>query len=395
MNPADERADLAEQYLDGDLDAAAWAAARATHGEALDQAVAAARARRAALAALPRPALPAALRDQLTALRPPSPPASVGGPNPRPTSSAPSPRRTRWWRAAVPTMLALLVLIILLRPESRPMLESSAPQQPVVKQTADRIGETHGGFQTAATGAAPAAASAPAPAVAPMAAPVVASAPAEAKDEAFAFAASPLADAAKPAAELDGALLGSAPTVAVEEGAAAKTSAMPEAEATAMVGSLAANAQPLTTTAGLAAPEPLLIAANWAPVAQRTERKEATTRQLDDAGAGQDSDQTMSKRARTAPAAPPGNTPAPPRALRITLSNGTTTELRLPAGSVRLVGLSETGRTLWSSPIHRQSEVVVAPGASAVWDEPVAVIPPGVVRLRIEAQGARSPELAP
>jgi hypothetical protein len=83
------------------------------------------------------------------------------------------------------------------------------------------------------------------------------------------------------------------------------------------------------------------------------------------------------------------------RVLRITLSNPGSEPLTLLPGSVRLVGVSRGGSTLWRTPLQAQRSTVVPAGGVATWDEPVPVIPPGAAHLRVEARGARSPELEP
>jgi hypothetical protein len=83
------------------------------------------------------------------------------------------------------------------------------------------------------------------------------------------------------------------------------------------------------------------------------------------------------------------------RVLRITVSNPGGEPVTLLPGSVRLVGISRGGSTLWRTPLQAQRSTVVPAGGATTWDEPVPVIPPGAAHLRVEARSARSPELEP
>lgn len=81
------------------------------------------------------------------------------------------------------------------------------------------------------------------------------------------------------------------------------------------------------------------------------------------------------------------------RLLRITLRNTGSEPLYLSSGSVQLIGIASSGRTLWKTPVQR--DLTIAGGESVTWDESVPVIPPGVAHLRIEAQGAKSADILP
>ncbi len=65
MTLTEDLHDLIEAYIDGEADPALWQQALAEHGTALEEAVMAARARRAAIAALDRPSLPPHLQQAL------------------------------------------------------------------------------------------------------------------------------------------------------------------------------------------------------------------------------------------------------------------------------------------------------------------------------------------
>jgi hypothetical protein len=104
----------ADDYLDGDLDVAAWSALVAEHGEAPRHALQQAQARRAAVAALPRPGLPPALRTTiLTAARTAA--AQTERDSNRSTTAAAPPARVtplpRRWRWQGPTLLAASLLL--------------------------------------------------------------------------------------------------------------------------------------------------------------------------------------------------------------------------------------------------------------------------------------------
>lgn len=122
---------LACAHLDGELVGEAWREAQASHGAALEEAVRAEQRRRAAIATLPRSALPTDLRAGIMATIGDRAPASGGDSEDGDESQAsvirPGPR---WWWAAAPALLAAALVIAVW-----PLL-SGPPQSPEEATTA-------------------------------------------------------------------------------------------------------------------------------------------------------------------------------------------------------------------------------------------------------------------
>ena len=224
--PSGGPAEWAEQRLDGEIDDGEWAACVAAEADACAAALRAAQARRAAVAAFARPALPAALRAKLLAIpqrgaagpvanRADLPPADAAATAaaraeatrpaiPFPTarlSPTPTPAPRGWWRPAVAALLAIGIGMW--------ALERSGPPQAMDGEErtakADAPSVPNAGSSTLGAPVV-AARSAPAPAAVPMPAP-----------------AAPMASADKPAPVV-AAAAPPAPVVASEQPAVAANS---------------------------------------------------------------------------------------------------------------------------------------------------------------------------
>ena len=404
-------AELADAFLDGDLPASGWEAARAADPAGCERALAAARAQRAALAGLPRPALPAALRQQILAAATPAPaapPAPIMAVRPwspeasrpwSPEASRPwSPEASRpwspearrpWWRYALPAALAAgLALAVWL-----PTRSESAPSAPPAVAQQDRLGNAEADVVEArrerasqvAPTSTPAAVSPPplsdqAPAVqAKKAGPSIATA----------------ADAPAPPATP------STPAAAADEGVAAA----PLTTSTAAV----ADADPASATE-TSAPSPIVLQLAWRSPARR-DLKETQATSADDAkrsdglarspaGAPAQATEAPAEapvagdQAASAPDAVAIAEPAD-RELQITLRNQTISDLRIVAGGIRLVGVGSDGRAVWRTILRSGTDTVIPAGRSLGWVQPITVLPPGIDRLRLEVDGQRSTEIEP
>lgn len=377
MSPA-ELAELADSFLDGELDAAAWEVARTTHGPALDRALTRAQAVRTALAGLDRPPLPTALRDRVLAA---APRTVIGrnGPNPAPSSTPPPPRRGRWWRVAIPiTAFALIMAALFVQRDAASPAPTPAPTvaklETRVQRRDDReelVGEPLAKKDANAT-----------PAAAEQAASVLRLKDEHLEPEEKATLDRGLSRNAAPNREI--AAFGGAEAGKGQDALDAMPAAAPKP-----------GALPAAPAAVTAAPKPmdsdlhggnvsgLLLAAVWhvadaEGVRQQRDKSQATAEALaPDAGAPAEA-----------------NVPAE-RILRISLQNPTAEPVRLVAGSIRLVMLNAGGHGLWRTPLRGDRETVVPPGQTLTWDEPMPVIPPGAVHLRVETQGLRSADLTP
>ncbi|MFW5860195.1 MAG: hypothetical protein ACOCYP_09230 [Planctomycetota bacterium] len=140
MSIPESALDLVEDRLDGELDDEAWAQARAEHGPALDAALERARDRRQALADLPRPDLPPALRAAILT-------RTAKGQTASPSDSADeSPNESRQSTAAdrsrtpamliwgVPVLLAACLVVAILPRIQQPEPTAAAPDRNVARQ---------------------------------------------------------------------------------------------------------------------------------------------------------------------------------------------------------------------------------------------------------------------
>jgi len=376
MNDIDLAA-LADQFLDGELEQAAWDQARVTHGPALDVALARARDIRSALRDFSHPELPAALRQRLLVAAPLT------------TAPAPLafPHSTRWWRVALSAAIAALLLVVVLvarqpattatltptvaRQETKADTDfdsvqrknlrgADAKKEQLEKVSVDSIVEAEEKLkETAAKQGF-----------------------ASATDEERRAGIAPGQNASAALAAND----------SVMEGGLADKDGKPDVARAAP-----AVAAPAALAAKAAAP--VTIAARWCTAEDLRMRDAAPTEQLAQ-------DESVRRDAGGEPPAPakplaPMRAAAPaaalhtdePRRLRITLRNPGSEPLRLTPGSVLLVGIASSGRLLWKTPVQR--ELTIPAGESTTWDEPVSVIPPGVAQLRVEVQGVRSADILP
>ena len=83
------------------------------------------------------------------------------------------------------------------------------------------------------------------------------------------------------------------------------------------------------------------------------------------------------------------------RELLITLRNQTVSDLRIAPGGIRLVGVGRDGRAVWRRTLRPESDTIVPAERSLSWVQPMAVLPPGIARLRLEVDGQRSTEIMP
>lgn len=108
---------LADDFLDGEMDNATWDLLRAERGPALDAALHQAKALRAALTGLERPALPAALHHRLLS-------------TPRPAVVL----RPRLWRITIPIALAAALVLAVLLPRQTAQTVTDAPAPVVARR---------------------------------------------------------------------------------------------------------------------------------------------------------------------------------------------------------------------------------------------------------------------
>lgn len=389
-------ADLADRFLDGDLDAATWAQARATHGAQLEAALIRAQAQRAAIAGFARPPLPAALRARLLAAAPRNTTVSGGGPNSRPSIAPTAARGSRWWRAALPAALAAVLLVILLLPGQAPTPGGDAgptvAKQEPAKPDLQRQREAPSPADKDEPGAKPAANEATGQelaAAAPAATATAAPAQFGMADEAQAMS------DAKAGAQADRL---PSPEPATDGGMATANNLEKRLKDDHRPAPAMAPPAPAAAI-GRAEPASLVVAALWhTPQHDRLDEADAQRRSVAEheekttvpSEAGPAAGEALALREPDA-----ADTAAAERVLRITLRNQGREPLRLAAGSIRLVGLTSSGGTLWRTELRRDRETLIPPGEVVTWDEAVPVIPPGVARLRIDAHGIRSPELPP
>ena len=395
MNDIDLAA-LADQFLDDELDPAAWEQARATHGPALDAALTRMRTVRSELRGFSRPELPTDLRQRLLAE---IPHAKVA---PAPLAF---PRSARWWRIALPTALAAMLLVVVIlarqpthsstiapavaRQESKADSESESIQRKELRG-ADKKQEmlekaAIGSVETAKDGLKDSAA---APGMDLVADKEHSKNIAEVMVGSHQSAKEP--DTASDRA-LDGGSAGDTAPANIAEAQQRASVAAPAAAKPAASAAMAAKAG-----APLAAP--VIIAARWHTPTDTRERDGApaenkvnTDERRSDAGGSTEPAQPLAPgHAAMAEAAPQVDGQ---RLLRITLRNSGSEPLHLLSGSVQLIGIASSGRTLWKTPVQR--DLTIAAGESVTWDESVPVIPPGVAHLRIEAQGAKSADILP
>lgn len=376
MNP--DLAELADRFLDGDVDRATWDQARASHGTALDAALATAKSRRAAIADLPRAPLPPALRDRLLAAAPRSAPP-IPGPTPRQSMIPPSPRRGRWWRVGMPAALAAALVVVLLIPGQQPTAPTSGDAPVVAKRD---IAERQADAANKQRAEAPAPMMAPAESVLAQRADNLGADTAHEQTSDFAPAQSK--DGAKEEVHVAG-LSKAAAAIEADDANAGAGAAAPASAAPTLAAEAESKGKPAVALAPAAPVAParaegpaLLVAADW-----------HVPDKADDAR-GKRANDAAQPTADLAEA-----TASDERVLRITLRNQGTERLVLRAGSIRLTGLASTGAVLWRTPLRGGRELTIMPGETATWDEPVPVIPPGAARLRVDMPGGRSGELAP
>jgi len=367
--------DLAEAFLDGELGAAEWESARAADRERCAGALAAARARRAALAGLARPPLPAAVRQRILAA----------------TSAALAPTQTMtagrpWWRYALPMALAAgLLLAVALPMRSAPRDE--AQTAPAVARRDEVAGD---GLSEGRTSG-----------------PATAQATSERAAANAVMSAPPSELAKRDSKETEAALADQAGTEGL-------------AEISALAGVPASPASPAPATAlipGAAtpAPSPIALQLAWRSPMRSRAVDDAPRQPVEIAGETDRAQET----AGSMPATPGATTtestlsfPVPPavasdavsagssdgdgdRELLVTLLNQTVGDLRVAPGGIRLIGVGGDGRAVWRTTLRSDSETVVPAGRSLSWVQPIAVLPPGVARLRLEVDGQRSTDIAP
>lgn len=329
--------ELADAFLDGELPAEAWEAACAQDPSGCARALEAARTRRSVLAGLARPALPDELRQRLMTVTTPA--ATPGHP---------------WWRYALPTALAAGLLATLLP------LRTRAPSAP----TREEIAQAHPAVTMGRAEQASTVVADPMPAASPAA-----------TEEAGAVQA-----LAAPADRVSAqATAGEAPKV-LDSGApeaALAASAPPPASA----GAAPAGAAP-GGSAVLGAPSPLALHLAWRPPVQR--------RAADDRAAERRAPMRSSGTADASAAEAPIG-----RELLVTLRNQTVSDLTVAAGGIHLVGVAADGRPVWRTTLRGATPTLVPAGRSLSWVQPIAVMPPGVVRLRLEVAGQRSTAIDP
>ena len=363
-------AELADAFLDDDLPAGEWDTARAADPVGCDRALAGARAQRAAIAGLARPALPDVLRQRILAATS-AVPMTV-------RSAAPAPGRP-WWHYALPAALAAgLMLAVWLPTRSEatrdPLPTTVARHQQAVTAPAEEVKREIGANQTSE------------PTVTAAHAPRPAAGDTDQSLRAEATAGQGAADAKQddgPAA----ATAATQPPPVAQTNAVAPTAPSPIALHLAWRRAVRRDAADATDTpavatettdraATVAKPAPVAPAAARAPV---VDAKAAST-------------------TFTAESAAPAEALADEevgRDLLITLRNETVGDLRVAAGGIRLVCVAADGRAVWRRTLRGESATVVPAGRSLSWTQPITVLPPGIARLRLEVDGQRSIEIEP
>jgi hypothetical protein len=357
----------ADAFLDGDLTTGEVQALTAADPTGWAGAVARARARRAALRGLARPGLPDALRERILAAAQPGRAGQPGAPAAE-TLVAPAPARRPmpWWAYAVPTALAATAALAVLMPHDPPGGGPGARSEaPALAKREVAPGAERKITEVSSTAAAE---------------PMRPAADATAQAAPRAFAPAPAEELAAAGAATDHEVV----AMLAERAGLERASAL----------------APAAPAAASVAPGPIGLQLAWVPAprpgtASARDAGIAST-ELDavaaPAPAGAEktrADQRLAKEAEAVEDADAG------RDLLVTLRNETVSDLRIAPGGIRLVGVGRDGGAVWRTTLRAAVETMVPAGRSLSWIQPLAIIPPGVARLRLEVDGQQSTEIAP